>query len=602
MRSRFYSGLFLSIMIAAAVALSACKGSTGQKEGIDDLARRVYVPVGKWDKYYAFLSGGQGGNVLVFGIPSGRLIASIPVFEPRAQYGYAIPGTPSYEMLKSTGPLWGDTHHPAISETNGDYDGRWLFINDKANTRVARIDLTHFETVKIARIPNFQSAHGTAVVPPDTKYLIVDGEFRAEPDPAKGVNVAAYVAGMAFLDPITLETRFEVLVPGNCDINDASKDGRWAFATNYNTEKGLNIEEMIRNDEDAISAIDIPAAEEAIRKGEFVTMGGTKVIDPAKTSKKVLYLVPVPKNPHGCDVSPDGKYVVASGKLSPTVTVIDISKIDKVKNLHDAIVAQPEVGMGPLHTTWDGRGNAYTSLFIDSQIVKWNVAKAVAGDPDYIVDRIDVHYNPGHTYAAMGRTRHPSGDYLLSLNKLSKDMFIPVGPTMPESQELIDISGHKMKMLLNFPAESEPHDAAIMRVSDLAPKVVQVDQPVANAVAEGQSRVERVGPHEVNVYMTAIRSRFGLDSFTVKEGDSVHVTITNIETVRDMTHGFAVEDYGINLALDPGQTRTVTFIADKPGTHWYYCTWFCSALHLEMRGRMLVEATGQKEPQKEARK
>ena len=598
MRSRFLSVVTILALMAAVGTIAACRASNQHADANADAARRVYVPVGKWDKYYAFLSGGQAGTVLVYGIPSGRLIRSIPVFEPRAQYGYALPGTKSYEMLSSTGPLWGDSHHPAPSQTNGDYDGRWLFINDKANTRIAKIDLTHFETVAIARIPNFQAAHGTSVVPPDTKYVIVNGEFLAEPDPSKGVNVAAYKAGMAFLDPNTLQTKFEVLVPGNCDINDASKDGRWAFATDYDTEKGLTVEDMIRNDEDAIAAIDIPAAEEAINKGEFVSMGGTKVIDPAKTTKKVLYLIPVPKNPHGCDVSPDGKYVAASGKLSPTVTLIDISKIDKVKNLRDAIAAQPEVGMGPLHTTWDGRGNAYTSLFVDSQIVKWNVAKAVAGDPDYVVDRMDVHYNPGHTYAALGRTRHPAGDYLLALNKLSKDMFIPVGPSMPQSQELIDISGNKMKMLLDFPAEPEPHDAAFIRVSDLAPKVVQVDQPALNAIAEGKSRIEQVGPHEYHVYMTVIRSKFGLDSFTVHQGDKVTVTLSNIETIKNMIHGFAVEDYGINVALDPGQTHEVTFIADKPGTHWYYCTWFCSALHLEMRGRMLVEAASQQQARK----
>jgi nitrous-oxide reductase len=598
MRSRAFSAIAIVTLLAAVASTSACRSPKQAAQTDLDLARAVYVPVGKWDKYYAFLSGGQAGTVLVFGIPSGRLIRSIPVFEPRAQYGYAIPGTASYEMLKASGPLWGDSHHPAMSETNGDYDGRWLYINDKANTRVARIDLTHFETAAIARIPNFQAAHGTSVVPPDTKYLIVNGEFLAEPDPSKGVNVSAYKAGMAFLDPVTLETKFEVLVPGNCDINDASKDGRWAFSTDYDTEKGFTVEDMIRNDEDAIAAIDIPAAEQALKNGEYVAMGGTKVIDPAKTKEKVLYLIPVPKNPHGCDVSPDGKYVVASGKLSPTATVIDISKIDKVKNLRDAIAAQPEIGMGPLHTTWDGRGNAYTSLFVDSQIVKWNVAKAVAGDPDYIVDRIDVHYNPGHTYAALGRTRHPAGDYLLALNKLSKDMFLPVGPSMPESQELIDISGNKMKMLLDFPAEPEPHDAVFIRVSDLAPKVVQVDKPGPNFVAEGQSRIVQVGPHEYHVYMTVIRSKFGLDSFTVHQGDKVTVTLSNIETIRDMTHGFALEDYGINLALDPGQTQDVTFIADKPGTHWYYCTWFCSALHLEMRGRMLVELPNRQEAHK----
>ncbi|MDH3402522.1 MAG: TAT-dependent nitrous-oxide reductase, partial [Acidobacteriota bacterium] len=543
-------------------------------------------------KYYAFLSGGQSGAVYVYGLPSGRYIRSIPVYEPRAGYGYAnVPGTETYEMLAASGPMWGDTHHPILSESGGDYDGKHLWINDKANSRIARIDLRTFETKAIARIPNLQATHGIAVVSPDTSYIVANGEFQAE-IPQGRLDTDSYGAVMAFLDPMTLEPRFEVLMPGNCDINDSSKDGRWAFTTIYNLENAVTVEGMIQREEDAIGAVDIHAAEAALERGEFREINGVKVIDPTETTEKVLYVIPVPKNPHGCDVTPDGKYVLGAGKLSPTVTVIDISKIDQVENPRDAIAGQPDVGLGPLHTTFDGRGNAYTSLFVDSQIVKWNIEKAIAGDPTYVIDRVDVHYNVGHTQATLAETMHPTGEYLLALNKLSKDQYLPVGPTMPEAQELIDITGEKMTLLSSFPAEPEPHDAVFMLAEDLSPKVVQTEELTADAVPEDGSRVERVGPDEVHVYMTAIRSKYGLNDFTVKEGDKVTITLTNIETIRDMSHGFAVEGYGINLALDPGQTRKVTFVADKPGTHWYYCTWFCSALHLEMRGRMLVEERG----------
>jgi len=590
MDTRAMRPLFTALLVVALLASAGCRsGDTGSTDTNDDLASRVYVPIGQWDKYYAFLSGGQSGGVFVYGLPSGRFIRQIPVFEPRAGYGYAnVPGTESYERLRATGPTWGDTHHPILSETNGDYDGRYLWINDKANARVARIDLSTFETKAMTHVPNLQAAHGIAVVSPDTSYIILNGEFRSE-IPRGKPDQRAYGAVMAFLDPVSLDVLFEVLVPGNVDINDSSKDGRWAFATVYNIEKAVTVEGMIQADEDAIVAIDIPQAEKALESGEYETVDGVKIIDPAKTKEKVLYVIPVPKNPHGCDVSPDGKYVMGTGKLSPTVTVIDISKIDKVDNTRDAIVAQPEVGLGPLHTTFDGRGNAYTSLFVDSQIVKWDIAKAIAGDPDYIVDRVDVHYNVGHTQATLAETMHPTGEYLISLNKLSKDQFLPVGPTMPESQELIDISGEKMVLLSEFPAEPEPHDAVFMRASDLQDKVIQVEELAPEAVALGEDRVERVGPSEVDVYMTAIRSKFGLNEFTVKQGDKVTLRVTNVETIRDMSHGFALDQYGINIALDPGQTREVTFVADKPGTYWYYCTWFCSALHLEMRGRMLVE-------------
>jgi nitrous-oxide reductase len=272
---------------------------------------------------------------------------------------------------------------------------------------------------------------------------------------------------------------------------------------------------------------------------------------------------------------------MASGKLSPTVTVIDARTLK--------IVAEPEVGLGPLHTTFDDRGNAYTSLFIDSQVVKWNVDKAVAGKPDYVVDRIDVHYNIGHLQAVGGDTAKPYGDYLLALNKLSKDQYAPVGPDLPEAQELIDIRGEKMKMLASFPSLPEPHDAVFMPVDLLAPKVRQVYPKSADAVAPGQESVVRTGPHSVTVNMTVIRSAYTPDHFEVREGDRVTLRLTNVETIRDMIHGFALPDHNLNAALPPGYTKVIEIEAGKPGVYWYYCTNFCSALHLEMRGRMVVQ-------------
>ena len=114
------------------------------------------------------------------------------------------------------------------------------------------------------------------------------------------------------------------------------------------------------------------------------------------------------------------------GSCAPTVTIIDAHTLK--------IVAEPEVGLGPLHTTFDDRGNAFTSLFLDSQVVKWNIDKAVKGAPDYIVDRLNVHYNIGRLQAVGSDHTHPAGDYLIALNKLSKDMYVPVGPDLPDAK------------------------------------------------------------------------------------------------------------------------------------------------------------------------
>lgn len=577
----------LILALTTSVLITGCDPGTSagrnkQAAQNQSAAQQTYVPPGKLDDYYAFLSGGQSGSVFVYGIPSCRFIKEIPIFEPRAALGYANnPGSETYKRLAATGPLWGDTHHPVLSQTDGRFDGRWLWINDKANDRVAKIDLRTFEVAVIKEVPNLQGAHGLFTYLPSCKYVFVNGEL--EQDAAgNSTDPEKYRSAIAFLDAQTLETKFLVSFVGNADIATSGKDGRYVFSTMYNTENAVSSEGMIEYDRDAVGAIDVPLAEKAVADGNFTMIHGVPVIESEKVPG-VLTLIPVPKNPHGCNVTPDGKYVLASGKLSPTVTIIDAHALK--------VIAEPEVGLGPLHSTFDDRGNAYTSLFVDSQIVKWNIEKAVKGDPDYIVDRVDVHYNVGHTKAAGADTSYPSGDWLVSLNKLSKGMFLPVGPAMPESQELIDISGEKMRVVAAFPSLPEPHDAAFIHRKVLEDIVVQTHELQPTAVKLGEEKVVRNG-NKVEVYMTCIRSKFMPEQFEVHQGDEVTIYLTNVETVRDMTHGLALSRYGINIATDPGQTAVASFVADKLGTYWYYCTWFCSALHLEMRGRMLVKPVG----------
>jgi len=577
----------LGLVLISPLIFSACNSDTTvrkEKAAAQSAAaaQQVYVPPGKLDEYYAILSGGQSGSVFVYGIPSCRFIKEIPIFEPRAGLGYANnPGSESYKRLAGTGPLWGDTHHPVLSQTDGRYDGKWLWINDKANDRVAKIDLRTFEVAEIKEVPNIQGAHGLAAYLPTCKYVFVNGELESD-FIGNSTESENYRSVIAFLDAQTLETRFQISFVGNADIASSGKDGRYVFVTMYNTENAVSSEGMIERDRDAVGAIDVPLAEKALAEGKFTKINGVPVIDSQKIPG-VLTVIPIPKNPHGCNVTPDGKYVLASGKLSPTVTIIDARTLK--------VIAEPEVGLGPLHTTFDGRGNAYTSLFVDSQIVKWNIDKAIKNAPDYIVDRVDVHYNVGHTKAAGADTSYPSGDWLISLNKLSKGMFLPVGPGMPESQELVDISGEKMRVIAAFPSLPEPHDAVMIHRKVLENVVVQTYEQQPAAVKLGEEKVLRNG-NKVDVYMTCIRSKFIPEQFEVHEGDEVKLHLTNVETVRDMTHGIAFSRMGINLAVDPGQTSETTFTAGKPGTYWYYCTWFCSALHLEMRGRLLVKPKG----------
>src|SRR6478736_5065708 len=487
--------LLIASTVVATLAAVHTMGCGASRSLRSLAAEKVYVAPGELDKYYAFLSGGQSGSVFVVGVPSGRLIREIPVFEPRAAYGYAMnDNDPRRQELVATGGVWGDTHHPVLSETDGMPDGKYLWINDLANGRLARIRLDYFEADRILKLPNMQGAHGIAVVSPNTKYIVVNGEFE-QPTDGLVTNPAPYTSVVAFVDPESMTVKFQVRVNGNIDIADTSKDGRYSFSTVYNLEQGNTMGAMIQYDRDAVAAIDIPAAEKAVAAGRGQVRNGVPILDPEQ-NPGVLTLIPVPKNPHGINVTPDGRYAIAAGKLSPTVTIIDAHTLK--------IVAEPEVGLGPLHTTFDNRGNAFTSLFLDSQVVKWNIDKAVSGASDYIVDRINVHYNIGHLQAVGGDSMHPYGDYLLALNKLSKDQYIPVGPDLPENQELIDISGERMHLLTSFPTPPEPHDATFIAASVLKPIVHQVYTPTDEAVKAGNERVVRTGPHAVTVDMTLI--------------------------------------------------------------------------------------------------
>jgi nitrous-oxide reductase len=629
----------LCILAAFPIIYFGCNQSRSTLSGNE--AEQVYVAPGNYDEFYAFFSGGFSGQMTVYGLPSGRKFRVISVFSqnPETSWGYS---EETKAMLNTSHGFipWGDAHHPELSMTDGVPDGRFIFINENNTPRVAKIDLKEFETTEIIEIPNSAGNHGSPFVTENTEYIIASTRFSI-PIPQSDVPISSYkenfkgTISFIKLDPKTenMNLEFQIIVPGfNYDLAHAGKGPSkdWAFFTSYNSEQANSLLEInaSKNDKDFVAAVNWRLAEKYLKEGKAKTMSGeyyrnymdeakqtaysekhndVKVLDP-KDCPGMIYYLPTPKSPHGVDVDPTGEYIVAGGKLASVIPVHSFSKMIKaieekqfdgeIEGIpilkYDAVVAGEvqNPGLGPLHTEFDGNGYAYTSSFISSEIVKWQLGTWE------VVDRIPTYYSIGHLCIPGGDSKKPWGKYVIALNKITKDRYLPTGAELTQSAQLIDISGDKMKLLLDFPTAGEPHYAQaipadmLMNNSIKFYKIEENQNPFATK-SEKESRVERKG-NEVHVYMTAMRSHFSPDNIEgIKIGDVVYFHVTNLEQDWDVPHGFAVKgNNNSELLIMPGQTRTITWTPKQPGIYPFYCSDFCSALHQEMSGYIRVSPKG----------
>ncbi|GGW22279.1 Sec-dependent nitrous-oxide reductase [Arenibacter certesii] len=634
-----YTNLYFGLLgIFALVTSCGNQGKSSSGGALSSgAAERVYVAPGEYDEFYAFFSGGYTGNLTVYGLPSGRMFKEIPVFSqfPTNGYGYSEETKPMLNTSFGFVP-WDDAHHPDISQTNGELDGRWIFINGNNTPRIARIDLTTFETAEIIEVPNSAGNHSSSFITENTEYVVAGTRF-AVPVPQRDMPIKDYKGNfkgaLSFISvaPETgrMDIKFQLMMPGfNYDLSHPGrgKSHGWFFFTTYNTEEANTLMEVnsSQNDKDFIAAVNWKKIEEYVNNGGGTIMPAeyahnvyddhthtatstmkkeVLTVDPTKVPGAV-YFLPTPKSPHGCDVDPSGEYIVGNGKLSSDLTVhsftrmleaIEKEKFDgeaygipilKFEDVLAGVVSQP--GLGPLHTEFDGKGNAYTTFFISSEVVKWKLGTWE------VVDRQPSYYSVGHGMIPGGNSQKPFGKYYISMNKITKDRYLPVGPEMEHSAQLYDISGDKMELLYDFPTHGEPHYAAGIPAEKLianSKKIFKLSEnkhPYA-ALTANDTKIERDGK-DVHIYMSTIRSHFTPDNIEgIKVGDKVYFHITNQEQDFDVPHGFAmIGATNAELLIVPGQTKTLLWEPKKVGVWPFYCTDFCSALHQEMQGYVRV--------------
>jgi len=645
MKIKLLMGIVGGILLTT--TFQSCKPKNTSNLVSGDAAIKSYVAPGKYDEFYNFVSGGFSGQMSCYGLPSGRLLRVIPVFsvDPEKGWGYSEETKPMLNTSHGFIP-WDDLHHTEMSQTQGEVDGRWVFGNANNTPRVARIDLKTFRTAEIIELPNSAGNHSSPFITENTEYVVAGTRFSVPPDHVNGdVPINTYKQNFkGYLSFISVGKKdgkmniaFQLQCPGvNFDLSHAGKGKShgWFFFSCYNTEQANTLLEVnaSQKDKDFIMAVNWKKAEEYIKAGKGkkvsvkyahntyndVTHSATSeiknevlVLD-TKEFNDICYMMPCPKSPHGCDVDPTGEYIVGSGKLAALIPVFSFDKIqnaiakkeydgefDGIHILKYESVLYGEVkkpGLGPLHTEFDGKGNAYTSFFVSSEVVKWNIKDLK------VLDRVPTFYSVGHLCIPGGDSKKPFGKYLIAYNKITKDRYLPTGPELAQSAQLFDISGDKMQMILDFPTIGEPHyaqaaPAELIRKNQV--KIFKIDENKHPYVAkgEGESRVVREG-NKVHVYITSIRSHFSPDNIEgIKMGDEVYFHVTNLEQDWDVPHGFAIKGASNGeLLIMPGETTTLKWTPDKVGIIPIYCTDFCSALHQEMQGYVRVSPAGSQVP------
>jgi len=599
-------------------------------------AAQTYTPSGKQDEFLCLNSGGQAASAIIYGVPSMRIYKYVPTgaHDPASGYLHDVETKAMLRkgrIIDSQENTWADTHHPSFSETGGKYDGRYAFLNDKANPRIFVIDLKDFETKQVIHNPIFMSAHGGAFATPNTEYIVEGAQYAAPTDrkyvPLNQTNYDKhYRGGITFhkfdnekgrIDP---KKSFTVIAPPySQDLSDAGKGESYgySFTNSFCSERYIGTGPEGKNppfeagcsarDTDFMHVVNWKKAEELFKKGKYKLVNNHAVISMEDAAKEgILFLIPEPKSPHGNDVSPDGRFIVVAGKLDTHASVYDFRKIKKlietkdfadhdeygipILDLQKSLHGQVTVGLGPLHNQFGSEpGIVYTSLYLDSMVVKWDYLNKK------VLDKVSINYNIGHLVSMQGDSIEPAGKYVIALNKLALDRFDPVGPLLPQNHQLIDTTKAKMRVIYDLPLPlGEPHYTVCLDPKKINPITfypVGTDpvQMKISPLATNAGKERIVRKNNVTEVFGTLSSQ-GMKPLEVKvnQGDEVLLHLTNIEQTEGKIIKFIVNGMGVIGVYPPGKTSTLRFVASQEGKFSYSSEDISSPFENQISGQLIV--------------
>ncbi|MDJ0850930.1 MAG: hypothetical protein QNK04_21370, partial [Myxococcota bacterium] len=570
--------------------------SRGLGEAEQRAAVETYVPTGSLDTHLGFLSTGSSGRLAVLGLPSMRILKYVGVFTPEPWQGFGYDDE-SIDVLQASARediayRYGDSGQPALSEQDGRYDGKTLFLADAANARLGVVHLDGFDTKQILSNPVFRSSGRDVAVTPHTRFVIQTSRFPELPgaewgDPGNGVR-ARLRGGLTFwryrrdgeesgrIDPAA---SFTLALPpylqAETDVGKAGSRGTvLTVATcRVGPDRYAGFEPCPADAPGILHVVNYERAEAAAEKGRRI--GDHPFVDlESAVASGALYQLELPPAPAGVAISPDGRRALVTHETGTAITVVDLEGLaSSLATAPDAfgVPTAPaaslpgsriEVGGPSVDATFASADEAFVSVHEPGRVVRIDL------ESGKISASADLPEPGGRLMFTEGDTSEPKGRYLVVMNKRPAGHLPKAGPHKPLNPILFDTAGGGLAHL---------YDGSVPQATDLA--AVGIEEKTMAGIERyplgtetrsgelapyrtlaGKERVEREG-NRVRVFGTLIRSHIVPEIVEVEVGDVVTFHLTNLEQAKDQTHGFTVSTYNVHGSWEPGKVASVTFTA-----------------------------------------